>query len=282
MTSRVSLRYVPEFFYASKENSVQFSKATTAKPRLQLSSLPPRWAFGTTPILSTNPNTLLRWIWQIISTNGRMTSRKRNSKTAHPTLLSWWYYRWMWTTNWTAFHWPCWVNRFKHYFMKQAFRVYFEKKPLKNCLLKRWKTSRLTAMPRALRMFILHIGHVRWSSSHGSTQLLWNKCLQRNESNKSTQNHIKMASMHTSKQWKLHFQCVTMLTVRCNTSYDETMKSWTKVFQIMWKSFNAAATTSKSVLLTAFLHLSDSLPHQSPWWSRWKWHLGTPPSASVS
>lgn len=37
----------------------------------------------------------------------------------------------------------------------------------------------LTAMPRAFRMFILHMGHVRWSSSHGSTQLLWNKCLQR-------------------------------------------------------------------------------------------------------
>lgn len=38
---------------------------------------------------------------------------------------------------------------------------------------------RLTAMPRAFRMFILHMGHVRWSSSHGSTQLLWNKCLQK-------------------------------------------------------------------------------------------------------
>lgn len=212
----------------------------------------------------------------------RWHHRNRNSKTAHPTLLSWWYYWWMWTTNWTALHWLCWINRFKHYFMKQAFRLHCKKKKkLKNCLLKRWKT-RLTAMPRALRMFILHIGHVRWSSSHGSTQLLWNKCLQRNESNKSTQNHIRMASMHTSKQWKLHFQCVTMLIVSCNTSYDETMKSWTKVFQVMWKSFNPAATTYKSVLLTAFLHLSDSLPHQSPWWSQWKWHLGTPPSGSVS
>lgn len=27
-------------------------------------------------------------------------------------------------------------------------------------------------------MSILHIGHVRWSSNHGSTQLLWNVCLQ--------------------------------------------------------------------------------------------------------
>lgn len=34
----------------------------------------------------------------------------------------------------------------------------------------RWR--RLTAMPRAFRMFILHMGQVRWSSSHGSTQLL--------------------------------------------------------------------------------------------------------------
>lgn len=93
------------------------------------------------------------------------------------------------STNWTAFHWLCWVNRFKHDFMKQAFHFIAKKKNLKNCLLKRWKPSRLTAMPRALRMFILHIGHVRWSSSHGSTQLLWNKCLQRNERNKSTQNH---------------------------------------------------------------------------------------------
>lgn len=244
MTSRVSLRYVPEFFYVSKENSVQFSKATTKNASLQFS-------------------------WH---------HRNRNSKTAHPTLLSWWYYWWMWTTNWTALHWLCWVNRFKHYFMKQAFRLHCKKKKnnLKNCLLKRWKT-RLTAMPRALRMFILHIGHVRWSSNHGSTQLLWNKCLQRNESNTSTQNHIRMASMHTSKQWKF-----PMLIVSCNTSYDETMKSRTKVFQVMWKSFNPAATTYKSVLLTAFLHLSESLPHQSPWWNQWKWHLGTSPSGSVS
>ncbi|KAG7254302.1 hypothetical protein CRUP_015174 [Coryphaenoides rupestris] len=29
-------------------------------------------------------------------------------------------------------------------------------------------------MPRAFRMFILHMGQVRWSSSQGSTQLLWN------------------------------------------------------------------------------------------------------------
>ena len=36
----------------------------------------------------------------------------------------------------------------------------------------------LTAMPRALRMFILHMGQVRWSNSQGSTQLLWNTCLE--------------------------------------------------------------------------------------------------------
>lgn len=41
---------------------------------------------------------------------------------------------------------------------------------------RRWR--RLTAMPRAFRMFILHMGQVRWSSSHGSTQLLWKRCLQ--------------------------------------------------------------------------------------------------------
>lgn len=36
----------------------------------------------------------------------------------------------------------------------------------------------LTGIPRAFRIFILHIGQVRWSSSQGSTQDLWKRCLQ--------------------------------------------------------------------------------------------------------
>lgn len=36
----------------------------------------------------------------------------------------------------------------------------------------------LTGIPRALRMFILHMGQVRWSRSQGSTQDLWKRCLQ--------------------------------------------------------------------------------------------------------
>ena len=36
----------------------------------------------------------------------------------------------------------------------------------------------LTGIPRALRMFILHMGQVRWSRSQGSTQHLWKRCLQ--------------------------------------------------------------------------------------------------------
>lgn len=35
----------------------------------------------------------------------------------------------------------------------------------------------LTGIPKALRMFILHMGHVRCSCSHGSTQCLWKTCL---------------------------------------------------------------------------------------------------------
>lgn len=36
----------------------------------------------------------------------------------------------------------------------------------------------LTGIPRALRMFILHMGQVRWSRSQGSTQDLWKRCLE--------------------------------------------------------------------------------------------------------
>lgn len=71
----------------------------------------------------------------------RWHHRNRNSKTAHPTLLSWWYYRWMWTTNWTAFHWLCWVNRFKHYFMKQAFRLHCETPPPQKLFIKKVKNK---------------------------------------------------------------------------------------------------------------------------------------------
>lgn len=35
----------------------------------------------------------------------------------------------------------------------------------------------LTTIPRAFKMFSLHIGHVQCSLSHGSTQALWKTCL---------------------------------------------------------------------------------------------------------
>lgn len=44
----------------------------------------------------------------------------------------------------------------------------------------------LTGIPKAFRMFILHIGHVRWSCSHGSTQCLWKTCLTKQDKSRQT------------------------------------------------------------------------------------------------
>lgn len=105
---------------------------------------------------------------------------------------------------------------------------------------------RLTAMPRALRMFILHMGHVRWSSSHGSTQLLWNKCLQRQkqkQSNCAVHVHSCFHSVQPERIWirSLFYFLISWNSFR-NLVQNITRPSWGKQIVIV-------GTTSAEIFL---------------------------------
>lgn len=57
----------------------------------------------------------------------------------------------------------------------------------------------LTGIPRAFKIFILHIGQVRWSSSQGSTQDLWKRCLQwetRHFNSNPPQHNLSLSTRH--------------------------------------------------------------------------------------